>query len=53
MIDFAKSEDDELMPFFDELRHTVGYRHWYFGHFHVDWNIDECHTAIFDKIIQL
>ena len=34
MIDFAKSEDDELMPFFDELRNTVGYRHWYFGHFH-------------------
>ena len=53
MIDFAKSEDDELMPFFDELRHTVGYRHWYFGHFHVDWNIDECHTAIYDKIIQI
>ena len=41
MIDIAKSEDDELMPFFDELRNTVGYRHWYFGHFHVDWRIDE------------
>lgn len=53
MIDFAKSEDDELMPFFDELRNTVGYRHWYFGHFHVDWKIDESHTAVFDKIIQL
>ena len=53
MIDFAKSEDDELMPFFDELRNTVGYRHWYFGHFHEDWKIDESHTVIYNKIIQL
>ena len=53
MIDLAKAEDDELMPFFDELRNTVGYRHWYFGHFHVDWKVDECHTALYKKIIQL
>ena len=53
MIDFAKSEDDELMPFFDELRNTVGYRHWYCGHFHEDWKIDESHTVIYNKIIQL
>ena len=53
MIDFAKSEDDELMPFFDELRNTVGYRHWYFGHFHEDWKVDESHTAVFNKILQL
>ena len=53
MIDIAKSEDDELMPFFDELRNTVGYRHWYFGHFHVDWKIDDSHTVIYNKIIQL
>ena len=53
MIDFAKSEDDELMPFFDELRNTVGYRHWYFGHFHEDWKVDESHTAVYNKIIQL
>ena len=53
MIDFAKSKDDELMPFFDELRNTVGYRHWYFGHFHEDWKIDESHTVIYNKIIQL
>lgn len=53
MIDFAKSEDDELMPFFDEIRNTVGYRHWYCGHFHVDWNVDESHTVIYNKIIQL
>ncbi|MBQ9902045.1 MAG: metallophosphoesterase [Clostridia bacterium] len=53
MIDFAKSQDDELMPFFDELKNTVGYRHWYFGHFHEDWKIDECHTVVYNKIIQL
>ena len=53
MIDLAKAEDDELMPFFDELRNTVGYRHWYFGHFHEDWKVDESHTAVFNKILQL
>ena len=53
MIDFGKSEDDELMPFLDELRNTVGYRHWYFGHFHEDLRIDDSHTALYNKIIQL
>lgn len=46
-------EDDALMPFLEDIKNTVGYRHWYFGHFHLDWRIDESHTAIYQKIIQL
>lgn len=53
MISYEKTKDDALMPFFEELKNTVGYRHWYFGHFHLDWRIDESHTAVYNKIIQL
>lgn len=52
-IDPFKARDDELMPFFEELRHTVGYRHWYFGHFHDDCDIDECHTLLYNQVIPL
>lgn len=53
LIDLRKAEDDELMPFFDELRTTVGYRHWYFGHFHVDRDLDDTHTALYNTVIPL
>ena len=53
MIDFHRSEVDELMPFLEELKESVTYRHWYFGHFHADWDADDRHTLIYNKIIQL
>lgn len=53
MIDVHRSEVDELMPFFEELYTSVAYRHWYFGHFHMDWEIDERHTLLYNRIIQL
>ncbi len=53
MISIEKTHDDPLMPFLEEIKNSVGYRHWYFGHFHIDWRIDESHTAVFNKMIQL
>lgn len=53
MISYEKTVKDELMVFLDEIKNTVGYRHWYFGHFHLDWKIDECHTVLYNKIIQI
>lgn len=53
MLDFVKVQKDPLMPFLEEIKNTIGYRHWYFGHFHLDWRIDEYNTLVFKKIIQI
>ena len=42
-----------LTDFFDELKETVEYEKWFFGHYHIDSVIDEKHTAVFNKIIAL
>ena len=32
-----------------ELKFT----HWYFGHYHIDKNIDDLHTAIYQNVIKI
>ena len=32
---------------------TVKYRHWYFGHYHVDHRVSEKQTALYQKIVAL
>lgn len=45
-------ERDALTDFFDELE-EIDYRNWYFGHYHMDKDPDEKHSALFDKVIKL
>lgn len=49
----AKTVGDRLMPFLEELKNTVVYRHWYFGHLHTDRVMDERHTALFNRILPI
>ena len=43
---------DALTAFFDELE-EIDYQHWYFGHYHMDKEVDEKHTVLYNKIIRL
>ena len=45
-------EKDALTAFFDTLE-SIQFEHWFFGHYHVDENIDEKHTALFERVLQL
>lgn len=29
------------------------YKHWYFGHFHIDEDIDDKHTVLYNSIIKI
>ena len=29
------------------------YKHWYFGHFHIDEDIDDEHTVLYNSIIKI
>lgn len=46
-------EDTALNGFFDILQGKLQYKHWYFGHFHEDINIDDRHTAVFTKVMKI
>lgn len=50
---FPGYEENELTLFLQEVSQQLSYRHWYFGHYHTDRQIDERHTCLFDKVIPL
>lgn len=46
-------EHDKLTNFLEVVDSDLKYKHWYFGHYHVDKQIDGKHTAVYDNIIKL
>lgn len=45
--------EQPLTAFLDEVQKTVSYRHWYFGHFHVDVSLWRNQTAMLSTIREL
>ena len=46
-------EDDRLIKFFERLKNELTFRHWYFGHYHMDRQIDDKFTALYNQVIPL
>lgn len=46
---------DEMNDWFDHLEDDfpLKYKHWYFGHYHLDKKADSKHTCLYDKIIKI
>lgn len=54
MNSYIENRDSSLNRYFSLLEKKVKYKHWYFGHYHIDVSeIKEKQTALFHKIIQL
>ena len=49
------ADSDPLTQFLDRLEFTfdLKYKVWYFGHYHVDIDIDHKFIALYDKVIEL
>lgn len=45
--------DIELTGFLEYVMHTVRFRHWYFGHWHVDSDIDDSFSALFFSVKEI
>lgn len=45
-------ETNELTDFLEKIKTFVGYKKWFFGHYHKDIEFNEKFTAVFDKIIK-
>lgn len=48
-------DTNELNQFLDRLEFTfnVKFKHWYFGHHHVDKDLDQKHTCLYDNIVEI
>lgn len=44
---------DILTNLFFTIDKQLTFRHWYFGHYHLDKQIDDQHTAIYQSVIEL
>ena len=42
-----------LNKYFDLLEGKLEFKHWFFGHFHEDEKMDDKHTVIYHKILEL
>ncbi len=40
------NHDKELTGFLDQVMHEIKFKRWFFGHWHMDWKIDEKFRAI-------
>ena len=50
---FPSPKEQELTGYLDWVRTEASYKHWYFGHFHLDEEVDEKHTCLLNEIHRL
>lgn len=46
-------EPDPITSYLQHIKDRCGYRHWYFGHYHRDIEIDGKHTALYNSIVPI
>lgn len=46
-------QQDILTNYFEELEDKLQYRHWFCGHYHEDFFIDDKHTILYENIIPI
>lgn len=44
---------DKLTNYLENIKENVDYKHWYFGHFHIDEDIYDEHTVLYNSIIKI
>ncbi|WP_434291206.1 metallophosphoesterase [Clostridium botulinum] len=50
---FQPKPKENLNKYLKIIEEKVDFKHWYFGHFHEDIEIDNKHTLLFEKIIRI
>ena len=48
-IEISYDAKDSVTDFLDTIDDKLMFRHWYFGHYHVDKKTDDKHTVIYNK----
>lgn len=45
--------NDPLVSFFERVRTDLNFKRWYFGHYHIDKQINERFVALYNKIVPI
>lgn len=45
--------EDSVVSGLQEIYNIADYDHWYFGHYHIDADLDDKHTCLYQKIIRV
>ena len=46
-------EKDGMTSYFKFINENVKFKHWFFGHYHIDKQITDKHTCLYDEIIAI
>lgn len=46
-------ENDPMVSFLEWVKSDLSFEKWFFGHYHIDREIDEKFTALYNKVIQI
>lgn len=52
-INDCKKKDNILTTYFETLNNIIDFKHWYFGHYHDEVEVDDKHTLVYKNIIEL
>ena len=52
MVDYYKEGEEELQQYLQRVADRVEFEGWYFGHFHIDEDLDNFH-CLYDEIVML
>lgn len=44
---------DKLTNFLESVKSTVDYKKWFFGHYHIDKDMNQKHILLYDRLIKL
>ena len=47
---FEAFSENKMLSYFED---NVKYKHWYFGHYHMDGDLSDNKTVLYDNIIQI
>ncbi|MGN0413023.1 MAG: metallophosphoesterase [Lachnospiraceae bacterium] len=48
-----QSKPDILTDYLQEIEEKLAYKHWYFGHYHMDLDVDEKHSLLYHAMVPI
>lgn len=53
-IDIEKlNENDPMVSFLERIRQDLHFKRWYFGHYHVDKQLNDQFVALYNRVIPI
>jgi len=44
---------DICVDFLEEIKHLVDFKHWYFGHHHIDYTVNSKETCLYNSVLEV